>query len=151
MPVKTVRTQLLALLRPSLPTATWNLARGAQAWLLLPHEDNTDTITQPTLILSMQEIERHPAAPMAKQLVTFTLRLAVPSEDFRKREDQLDEAVQKLLYAIDAGGSGIAWTSARKVMHRDRYLAFDVSMTVTIDRGDETPEPTTTSTTKRKR
>lgn len=128
----TPRATLLKLLKPNLP--------NPRKWTVLDHDDNLTTLEKPTLILSLQRLRRHPAAPLGAMLAEFTLRLAVPSEDFRKREDQLDEAITELLFAIEQAGPSVGWDEAQKVLHRDLYLAFDVTLTVTLSR-DDAPAP----------
>lgn len=122
------RAQLAAVLTPALPPE----------WVVIPHEPKLDAqIGKTSLYISQQTISRHRAAPMGKQLVTFTLRVITPDTAVETREDGLEDAVSELLFELEHLGPAFAWTEANKVMH-GAYLAYDVDLTMIGNK----PQPT---------
>ena len=126
--VPSARQQLADHLTPELPAS----------WVVIPHEPELDaTIGKTSLYISQQRINRHPAAPMGKQLVTFTLRLICPDTAVQTREDSLEDSVSELLFELERLGAAFVWSEASKVMH-GAYLAYDVDLTMTGNK----PRPT---------
>lgn len=134
------RTDFAALLEAAL--------KPARDWTVLPYEDDLDEVTKATVLVSLQGFTRHPQAPQGALLERYRVRLVVPSEDAAKRAVQLDDRGSELVLAIEDMGPSIAWQDANKVLHRERYLALDLDVTVTATR---TPKLTTDPTTTRKR
>jgi hypothetical protein len=120
---KSIRSQLEALLKPVLP----------KGWVIISNERGSDVQTKTVLRLSQQSLKRHPQAPLGALLVTFTARVIAPGDDFEKSEDVLDDAVTSFIFAVDGLGGSVAWTDAKKVLFDDA-LAYDIELTITVDR-----------------
>jgi hypothetical protein len=119
----TVRAELAALLAPLLP----------KDWLIVPNERAIETANRTVLRLSQQSIQRHPQAPLGAVLVTFKAAVIDPGTDIERAEDNLDDAVTSLLFAIDALGGSVAWTDANKALFESN-LGYEISLTVTVSK-----------------
>ncbi len=110
-------------------------------WHVIPEQRFPETISRTTVVLQHTRIERLPEAPLGHLRHTVTLTVADPHTDIAAAEDGLDDALTDLLSAIDAH-STIAWTEAEKVVHAERYVAWNLTLTVITGKPAATePEP----------
>lgn len=99
-----VRSQFAEALTPLLP-ATWKI---------LNSEKGVGNHQHPIVRLSQRKIERHPNAPLGARQTTFTVTVTAPSGDLEHWEDELDDEVNTLTWAIETLGSDFSWSSAEK-------------------------------------
>lgn len=119
MSSKTLRAWFSAQIKPLLPTT----------WRYIPNQDTPATITVPTLVYKLLEIEPLPAAPLGALRHRIVLTLLSPHEDDVKAEDALDNDVIDLITALDPH-SAIAWESARKIRDpKSSRLGWDITVT----------------------
>lgn len=103
------------------------------AWTLIPEQRFPDTIARPTVVLQHTRIERLAEAPLGHLRHEVVLTVLDPHTDIAAAEDALDDAVTTLLSAID-GHPTIGWTRSEKVVHRDTYPAWNITLTVITTR-----------------
>jgi len=115
--VKNVRTAVTDALTPLLP----------KTWKLVPHTTNFGVISQPVVVLKLEEVKRHPDAPNGARLISYTLTIIEPKTEPGPADDALDTKLLLLLAAIDKA-PGIAWSTAKRVV-TDTNPAFDVTLT----------------------
>lgn len=100
-----------------------------ETWSVIPEQRFPETISRTTVVLQHTRIERLPEAPLGHLRHTITLSVLDPRTDIAAAEDALDDAITTLLSAIDAH-STISWLDAEKVVHREAYPAWNLSLTV---------------------
>lgn len=116
---KTLRAWFSQQLRPLLP----------ETWRYIPNQNTPATITRPTLVYKLLEIEPLPEAPLGALRHRIVLTLLSPHEDDVKAEDALDNDVIDLVTALDPHAT-IAWETARKVRdEKTSRLAWDITVT----------------------
>lgn len=115
--VQSIRAAVIDALKPLLPSS----------WKLVAYQTNLDSISQPVVVLKLEEVQRHPAAPQGARLITYTLTIIEPKTAPGPADDSLDTNLVLLLEAIDAT-PGLNWSSAKRVA-TDTNPAFDVSLT----------------------
>lgn len=112
------RSQLVDALTPVLPGS----------WELVPTQRTVDTLSHPIVQLSQISIRRDPNAPQSSALLTtFTLTVVDPLTDPERAEDNLDDEVLTLIFALDGLG-WLRWTDATKVIWQDSHLAYDITI-----------------------
>lgn len=115
----TLRAWFSAQLKPLLPST----------WRYIPNQMTPATITVPTLVYKLLEIEPLPEAPLGALRHRIVLTLLSPNEDDVKAEDALDNDVIALITALDPH-STIAWETARKVRdEKTSRLGWDITVT----------------------
>lgn len=116
---KDLRTWFSDELKPLLPVT----------WRYIPNQATPKTISVPTLVYKLLEIEPLPEAPLGALRNRIVLTLLTPFEGDVKAENALDNDVIELITALDPH-SDIAWESARKVRDEttDR-LGWDITVT----------------------
>jgi hypothetical protein len=114
----TPRNALAAILTPLLPT-DWKIVRSSV---------NLDRLAKPVVIIKQQSIERLSVANQGHHEIGFVLTIVSPLENLTKAEDQLDDSTNALIHALDDGD--VHWTRAEKVQYADKYLAYDVNLTL---------------------
>lgn len=111
------RTDLATQLKPLLP----------RTWKIVPEQRNIDVLTKPLVMLKQLRIEPGKDLPQDHHWVTFVLTIVSPHQDPALAEDQLDDSVAELLFAVDALPH-LSWLSAEKVSFQDSYIAYDVTL-----------------------
>ncbi|NQX34051.1 hypothetical protein [Herbiconiux sp. VKM Ac-2851] len=117
--MSTLAENLVGLLKPMLP----------EKFRYVTSERNIDTLSAPTVIVTLQNIEPAPNIQAGSNLLTFRVTIAVPTSNFDKAEESLEDAVLGLLAAFD-DLPAFLWSGANKVRYEDS-LAFDITLTVT--------------------
>lgn len=105
-------------------------------WAVIPEQRFPETIAKTTVVLQHTRIEKLPEAPIGHLRHTIELSVIDPRQDIAKAEDALDDALVTLIQSLD-GHPAINWTGAEKTMHRDTYVAWNLTLTVITS----TPEP----------
>lgn len=114
-----LRAWFSAQLKPLLPSG----------WRYIPNQNTPSTITVPTLVYKLLEIEPLPEAPLGALRHRIVLTLLSPHEDDVKAEDALDNEVIELITALDPH-SLIAWETARKIRDdKSSRLGWDITVT----------------------
>lgn len=119
----TVRSQLVAILKPLLPNR----------WKIIPYATNIDAPTVPIVMFQLQQIEPTKEAPRASWTFTFALYLIVGHTDPEKAEDALDGNVETLWKAL-SGNSHLNPTIAKKVKVQELWLAYEITLEIIGDK-----------------
>ena len=103
-------------------------------WRYIPNQKTPETVTVPTLVFKLMELEPLPEAPRGSLSAGIVLTLICPLVDDVKAEDALDDDVLALMTALD-GHRHISWKSARKVRDSvtDR-LSWDLNVSAITTR-----------------
>lgn len=106
-------------------------------WTLAPYTRKPDDLDGVTVIVTLQKIERLPAAPLGSQVATYLITIVDPSQDWSQADANLDDEIVDLISALDMvrnddGLPVLRWTSADRNTWNDAYLAFDISVEVII-------------------
>lgn len=117
----TIRKQLYDQLTTYLPDRKYSLRPNNQA---------LEQIAKPTILIKQLALRPAPAAPNGCLEAEVVVTLASPISSPQRAEDALDDDVLEILTALDEAGMSI-WTEARKVVAEDKYLAYDINMTLT--------------------
>jgi hypothetical protein len=104
-----------------------------EAFRLIPNQTMPQTIDRPTVVVKHLRMEPLAEAPVGHVRNTVILTLADHHETEAIAEEALDTAVVELLTALD-GHEAITWTEAEKVSVVDRYLGWDITLTVITSR-----------------
>ncbi|MCC2032195.1 hypothetical protein [Microbacterium allomyrinae] len=102
-------------------------------WLVIPEQRFPETLSVTTVVLQHTRIEHLAAAPIGNLEHQVVLSVLDPHTDIAAAENALDDAVTEVIGRIDAH-SRIGWTTADKVMHRDTYPAWNITLTVITGR-----------------
>jgi hypothetical protein len=105
-------------------------------WRFIRYDTNVDRISQTIVMLKLQSIARTPSAPNSGHTVEFVLTVVEPRIDPKLREDDLDEKLIEIVYAIDTVPN-IRWTNAQRVLFNDTNLAFDITLEVVTSKDKE--------------
>lgn len=117
-----LRSTFSAALKPLLP----------DEWRYIPNQNTPATISVPTLIYKLLELEPLPEAPLGAYRARVVLTLLSPHEDDVKAENTLDNEVLTLIGALDPH-STFAWESARKIRdNKNDRLGWDITITAVI-------------------
>lgn len=106
-------------------------------WELAAYTRKPDDLSAPTVVVTLQKIERLPEAPLGSQLVTYLITVIDPASDWSQADKNLDDEIVDLIAALDstrndAGVPILRWTSADRNTWNDLYLAFDITVTAVI-------------------
>lgn len=102
-----------------------------KAWKIVTSERSVDLTKSITVQIKQRQLIRTPAAPNGAHDIDFVLTITSPHEDVARAEDQLDGAVNVLVFALD--DAGIKWDEAKKVENEAR-LAYDITLTLTTQK-----------------
>lgn len=117
-----LRGVIVDRLKPHLP----------RRWKWYDHSVGVDELDRPTVILTLERIERLPEAPRAGRLITYTLTLIDPSTNVEQREDSLDDTASDLLNVIDDDDL-LRWSVAERGLDKNQqHLGFDISITYPV-------------------
>lgn len=123
MPNINVRKDILIeQLKPLLPAK----------WKLIPYNTNLDELSQTVVMISIQSIERAPAAPQSHRLYSATLTILTPlSIGTERADDGIDDDLIDLLNAVDELPN-VKWTKAERGLgNNSNNLGFDITLEVT--------------------
>jgi len=114
-------------LKPSLP----------RRWALWTYTRTPDELSGPTVVVTLQKIQRLPEAPLGSQLVTYLVTVIDPATDWSQADKNLDDEIVDLIAGLDSirnesGLPVLRWTSADRNTWNDTYLAFDITVEVVI-------------------
>ncbi|WIB68800.1 hypothetical protein DEI93_07160 [Curtobacterium sp. MCBD17_035] len=105
-------------------------------WRFEPYLTDVQTISAPTLTLTLKTIDRHPNLPKSHLQVTYTLSLFTPVQ-FAAGDQALDGNIAALLLHLNTLRD-ITWANARHVTTgNDQYLGFDIDLTFTVQQTKE--------------
>lgn len=107
-------------------------------WQVIPEQRFPETLSTTTVVLQHTRVEPLAEAPRGHIRNEVVLSVLTARQDIAAAEDELDDAVLEVLSSLD-GHSTISWTGAEKVMHRDTYPAWNITLTVITGRPAETP------------
>jgi hypothetical protein len=96
-------------------------------YFIVPDERPLATLTRRTVIVSLQGFGPIVAAPGSGLTVRYTVRVISPVTDLPGAEFDAWDAATDVAVAIDLI-PGANYTTAEKVLHADRYLAFDLAV-----------------------
>lgn len=122
-----VRTWLEGQLKPVLPAS----------WRIIPNQRIPETIDRITVMLSFTRIERLPEAPIGSLKNYVTITVADPHQDLVKAENALDDAVNELCTALDGLSDQLLWTGASKVLVKDLYWGWDITVEIITEKEEE--------------
>jgi hypothetical protein len=118
-----IRQYVIDHIKPLLPSG----------WNLVNHPDSLDVISKPVVMLKLQSVVPSPAAPGSAYLATYVLTVIEPKTDPGPAHDALDDKLLELLAALQTV-PGLIWTNAEWVMFSDTNPAYDISLTVTLNK-----------------
>jgi hypothetical protein len=110
------RHALRAALKPIIP----------ETWKIIPYQRDVGVLSQTIVMFKQGAIRPLPAAPIKALQVDMTATIVSPLSDTARAEDELDDDVLSLTFALDE--LGILWTEARKVLFNDSNLAYDIDI-----------------------
>lgn len=112
------RTYLAETLRPLLP----------KGWQIVPYADTVDALSRPVVMLQQKRITPSASAPLGRHSVEFSVILLTPGTNLDRIEDDLDEQVDLLLYALEDLPT-LVWTSAERAVF-DNAHGWEISITL---------------------
>jgi hypothetical protein len=106
-------------------------------WDLAVYTRKPDELSAPTVIVTLQRIERLKEAPLGSQLVSYLVTIVDPAQDWSQADRALDDEIVDLIAALDstrtpAGVPVLRWDSAERNTWNSTYLAFDITVTAII-------------------
>ncbi|MFJ3392024.1 hypothetical protein [Leifsonia aquatica] len=112
-----VRQTIIDGIKPLLP----------KRWKLLPNNPNLDTLSQVTVTVRIDRIERTREAPQSHRDYYGVIRVIDPSQSIDKVDDAIDDDIIDLLNAIDELPL-LSWTTAeRGQVEGTQNFAFDIT------------------------
>lgn len=111
------RARLVASLKAVCPTG----------WVFINSERNIDRFSRTTVLVRQRSIVRAAEAPQGAHMVAFVVTIIDPATALDAAETALDDEVDDLLHAIDSD-KHCRWTEARKVLHDNAHLAYEVDL-----------------------
>lgn len=92
-----------------------------------------DPPTVTTVMVRVDNVTPHPATPQAQRRYGFALIiLAAKSDPTGPADDELDAALEDVLYAIERSQTLPQWTSAERAVYADTTPAYQVNLPVDI-------------------
>ena len=122
---KSTRAQLEATLKPLLP----------KAWRFVPYQTTLDTLDRLTVMVKQSGVKRYDPAPGAYRLHEFTVSLISSKIDPQQAEDDLDQAVETFLDALEGvnGGQSLALSQVdTNRVYGESNFASDITLTTTF-------------------
>lgn len=108
---------------------------------VIPYESNLDAIVDPVIMFRVRSLAKHPAAPSATYLATWTLTVISPLTDPARRDDDADDLAIVTLDALHA--ARIPWTTCEKAVWGSDYVCYDIAVNLPTSRTTTTtPEET---------
>ena len=96
-------------------------------FVVVPDERSIATIDRRTVIVSLQGFEPLAAAPLSGLNVGFIVRVISPLSNLIAAEGDAWDAATDVAFAIETI-PGVTYIRAKKVLHADRYLAYDLEV-----------------------
>jgi hypothetical protein len=100
-----------------------------KAYFIVPDARTLEQVETRTLQVSQAGFRPHPTSPLTHIIIRFTVRVISAHTDFGKAEDELTDAVSDVCFATEQM-PGATWIDADKIIHQNRYLAYDVTVEV---------------------
>ncbi len=127
--MSTARDVLVAALQVVVP-------KGIQVEKYTRELDGPD---KPVLMVRVDEVRRHPSAPLAKRRYGFALILVSPATDPGKADDDLDDALEPVLRAIETTPTLPQWEVARRGVYGTavKRLAYEITLPVDMNITEE--------------
>ncbi|MDP4333230.1 hypothetical protein Q7F20_07585 [Curtobacterium sp. A7_M15] len=106
-------------------------------WTLSPYTRKPDELSGPTVIVTLQKIQRLPDAPLGAQVATYLVTVVDPATDWAQADKNLDDEIVDLIAGLDSvrnddGLPVLRWITADRNTWNDTYLAFDITVEVII-------------------
>ncbi len=105
------------------------------SWTVIDDERSLNTITRPTMLVSVRSFVPSDFAPLSKITVTMALMILSPHTDAKAAEDDLDILLVEALAVIN-NLPNLTWSEASKVVHLDRYMGYEITTQATAELGD---------------
>ncbi len=104
-------------------------------WTVIDDERALNTISKPTMLVSVRSFTPSDFAPLSKITVTMALMILSPHTDAKAAEDDLDTLLVEAAQAINSLPN-LTWTEATKIVHLDRYMGYEITTEATAELGD---------------
>lgn len=117
-----IRNWVVRQIKPMIP----------RAWVLIPSGPAPETISKPTVILTLTKIQPNPANPIGGRLIDYVLTLLEPTVNPAAASANLDDKLVDLLSAIE-GNKDLVWTSCERGAVGNN-LGWDISLSVNINK-----------------
>lgn len=106
-------------------------------WTVAPYTRKPDELSGPTVVITLQKIQRLPEAPLGSQIVTYLVTVIDPAADFAQADQNLDDEIVDLISGLDSvrnedGTPVLRWITADRNTWNDIYLCFDITVEVII-------------------
>jgi len=99
-------------------------------WRIIPGFKEVETPSTPTVNITYSSIDPHPTTPASNNLVNeLVIRITDPHTDVKLAEDDVDDQVLTLIYALK-NSARIIFRGAKKVKPSEAFLAWDITVTV---------------------
>lgn len=105
------------------------------SWTVIDDERSLNTITRPTMLVSVRSFTPSDFAPLSKITVTMALMILSAHTDAKAAEDDLDSLLVEALTAVNTLPN-LTWSEAAKVVHLDRYMGYEITTQATAELGD---------------
>jgi hypothetical protein len=120
----------MAQIRQQLSDAIKARMTDTRRFRFVTDEKAVGRFSRPLIRTSQKGFTRIPEAPQSGVTVRFNIRVTSPLADLDEAEEQLNEIVPEVCYAIE-GIPRSKWTDAEKVLDPDAdRLAYDITVTV---------------------
>jgi arginine deiminase len=104
-------------------------------WSIIDDERSLNTISKPTMLVSVRSFTPSDFAPLSKITVTMALMILSPHTDAKAAEDNLDELFVEAANGINELPN-LTWIEATKIVHLDRYMGYEITTEATAELGD---------------
>ena len=105
------------------------------SWTVIDDERSLNTLTRPTMLVSVRSFTPSDFAPLSKITVTMALMILSAHTDAKAAEDDLDSLLVEALTAVNSLPN-LTWSEAAKVVHLDRYMGYEITTQATAELGD---------------
>lgn len=113
----TARSEVVDALDPLLPGVT-----------VLAYARNVDPPKKPLVMVRVDRVEPAPQVPNHNRY-TFALVLLATKNEPKHADDELDELLEQVIFAINSEDSVLTWTSAvRGTYENTSYPAYEVTV-----------------------
>lgn len=83
-------------------------------------------VSKPTVMIRADGIRRHPDAPQALRRYAYALIVLTPKTDVGPADDELDDTVEDVLYAIEQSPTLPPWESAERGVFGENTPCYEV-------------------------
>lgn len=105
---------------------------------VVPYGRNVDLITKPTVLVFIDEVA--PAKTGGSQMRDYTFSLVLLSPltvQTGAMDDELDDTLEEVLLALTSGVDGVLWGKATRGTFEEKYPAYTVTITITLNTSKE--------------